>query len=213
MFVDRSDAGQKLGALLQKFRGSNVIVLALPRGGVVVGFQVAKALEAALDVVIVRKIGAPDNPEFGIGAISESGVRILDRKTIKQRGYKQKEIEAVIQKELQEMRRRKTLYSTNRPKYSISKKTVILVDDGVATGVTAQAAIKSVLKKKPVHLVFATPVCAKESTMNLSQMVDEFICLISPEGLTAIGAYYEDFSQVSDKEVIEYLENTREIKQ
>jgi predicted phosphoribosyltransferase len=210
VFRDRTDAGRRLAEELQKYVQDNPIVLALPRGGVPVGYEISKALGIPMDVIVARKIGAPSNPELGIGAISEEDVMILDQPTIRLLGFTDGEIKYITGLEQQELKRRIELYRNNKPLPPLHNRTVILVDDGLATGVTAKAAIKSLLKLRPKKLVYAVPVCAQDTAEAIRHYVDEFICLYSPYELSAIGLYYQDFDQVTDKEVTDILKTTRE---
>ncbi len=204
MFKDREDAGRQLGEKLKIFTDS-AIVLALPRGGVPIGYEVANHLSAPLDVVIVRKLGAPGNPEFGIGAIAEGGFQFLDETTISMLGITQDEIQRVKKKEFKEMQRRITIYRNGNSLPKLENRTVILVDDGLATGVTARAAIEVIKKQEPKELIFAVPVCDWETGKIIKTLVDDFICLHCPYDLRAIGLYYRNFDQVSDSEVLQLL--------
>jgi len=210
LFFDRADAGQQLAERLARYGPQQPIVLALPRGGVAIGFEVAKKLGALLDVLVARKLGAPGNPEFGIGAIAEGGIMLLNQKEIPLLGIKQEEMEDLVAKESAEMERRIRLFRGNRHNPQVSGRVVILVDDGLATGVTARAAIESLRLAKPAKLVFAVPVCAKESSAALKSLVDELVCLYEPEDFIAVGEWYEDFPQLSDEEVVRLLDEARE---
>lgn len=209
IFQDRVDAGQRLATQLQKYRSDNPLVLALPRGGVVVGYEVSKVLEIPLDVIVSRKIGAPYNPELGIGALSEGNIQILDEQIIQLLGLPKDEIAEIIKQEQKEMVRRIKLYRNNNPLPSLHTRTVILVDDGLATGVTAEASIKAVLQLQPHRLVIAVPVCDYETAETIRRQVDDFICLYSPRSLEAIGFYYQNFSQTTDEEVLQLLAKAR----
>ncbi|OGK16149.1 hypothetical protein A2690_01785 [Candidatus Roizmanbacteria bacterium RIFCSPHIGHO2_01_FULL_39_12b] len=207
IFKDRADAGRQLARSLQKYRRENAIILALPRGGIAVAYEIAKILELPLNVIISRKLGSPGNSEFGIGAISENHVRVLDKKTIDFLNISKKEINEIIKQENLELQRRIYTYRHNQKLPSLFNKTAILIDDGVATGVTAQAAIKVVYKLRPKKIVFATPVCAQQAAGVIKNQVDDFICLFCPYDLSAIGAYYKSFFQVTDEQVIEFLKS------
>jgi len=204
IFKNRQEAGRKLARRLIAYRNNKPIILALPRGGVGVGYEIARVLHAKLDVIISRKIGAPYNPEFGIGAVSEKDTVVLDRQTINKFGYAEKDIHKEQQQAQKELERRLLLYRGNHQLPNLFGKTVIVVDDGLATGVTALAAIKAIKKDKPEQLIFAVPVCASETGTTIQSLVDTFICLAS-RNLWAIGLYYEDFKQVSDEEVLHLL--------
>lgn len=205
MFENREEAGRRLAKLLDRYRRQNPLILALPRGGVVVGYEVATAFNAPLDILVSRKIGAPYNKEFGIGAISEGNVVVLNDPIIKQLGISKKILENLIDAEREELKRRSHLYRRNRPMIHVYNKTVIIVDDGLATGVTAEAAIKSVKKLKPKQIVFAAPVCSEQTAKALKEQTESVVCVTTPYDLSAIGNYYRDFPQVSDEEVLEIM--------
>lgn len=196
-----------LAGTLRKYKGKNTLVLALPRGGVCIGYEVAKALEAPLDTVIARKLGAPGNPEFGIGAIAPGDVIVLDQASINILGIGASEINEIRARETGEMKRRTDLYRSGGFSKDKVFKTIIIVDDGLATGVSARAAIESVEKiQRPRKIVFAAPVCAAQTAKSLKSMVDKLVCLSQPENLGAIGFWYRYFPQVQDDEVIGHLE-------
>ncbi len=203
MFKDRREAGKLLAQKLIGYKGEYPLILALPRGGVPVGFQVARALEAPLDTLVARKIGSPKNPEFGVGAIAQGDVLILDK------NMDRKELDPIIVKEKEEMERRILKYKSGQYGASSPAKIIIIVDDGLATGVTARAAVESAfLQYKPLKLIYAAPVCAKDSAGTLRDLVN-VVCVMEPEHLMAIGEWYENFPQTSDEEVIELLEKAR----
>src|SRR5258706_9451703 len=177
MYQNRHHAGKLLAHELLHFKSEEPIVLALPRGGVAIGYEVAKALEAPLTTVVARKIGLPGNREFGIGAISENGAYILDQEVINRIGLPMEVLKNVIEEEKKELKRRVTVYRENKPLPDLQNKTVILVDDGLATGVTAKAAIAAVKKLQPKKIIFASAVCAYDTAVTLRQMVDEVVCL------------------------------------
>jgi putative phosphoribosyl transferase len=208
-FKDREDAGRQLAERLLPYRDENPIVLALPRGGVPVGYEISHALEAPLDVFIARKLGAPGRPEFGIGAVAQGGVRVLNERAIEALGIPEEYIEQVAERETEEIERRLRLLRGNSPEPEVRGRTVILVDDGLATGVTARAAIEALRRRAPQHLVLAVPVCAVQTEEALYSEVDELVCLKAPSDLMAIGLWYEDFEQVEDEEVIALLERAR----
>lgn len=205
IFENRSSAGKKLAEKLKKYQNKNVIVLALPRGGVPVGYEIAKLLASPFDIIVSRKIGAPQNPELGIGAISENNVSLINKRIVSLLNISQNQIENTIKKEKKELARRIRLYRNKRNLPDLSGKTVILVDDGLATGVTAQAAIRSIKKLKPEKIIFAAPVCAHESVKQLKLDVNDIVCLYTPSVLQAIGIYYKNFQQVTDQEVVRLI--------
>jgi len=206
IFKSRIDAGQKLAQALKKYKNlENGIVLALPRGGVVVGYEVAKKLNLPLDIICPRKIGAPGNPEFAIGAITETGEGIFDEETIKTYGISKEYIENEIKKEKAEAERRLKLYRGKRPCLVLKDKTVIIVDDGLATGLTMRAAIKTVRSRGAKKIIVAIPIGPPDSIEIVKREVDEIIYLDAPFFFGAVGAFYEEFGQTTDEEVIELL--------
>jgi len=209
IFQDRRDAGRQLARRLTHLRGQDAIVLALPRGGIVVGYEIARALGTPLDVIVARKLGAPGNPEFGFGAIAPGGVRFLDERTIGWLELSEEQIDRIAAEEALEMERRLRRYRGGRPLPDVRQRAVILVDDGLATGVTARAAIRAIRRWEPGHLVLAVPVSAPDTARAVSSEVDELVCLETPPGFMAVGQYYMDFEQTSDEEVIELIERAR----
>ncbi len=207
IYRDRRDAGRKLGSKLVKFKGVDGVVLGLPRGGVPVAAEVARALGLPLSVLVVRKIGMPRNPELGVGAISEAGVFLLDKEMLILTGTRKIDLKETAEGELQELKRRTELYRGGKALPDLKGKTAILVDDGLATGVSARAAVQAVRKAVPKRTVMAVPVCAAETARKMRMEVDEMICLHSPENIQAIGHYYQDFSPTSDAEVVSILNN------
>jgi len=208
-FWDRRDAGRKLAEQLSRFGGERPVVFALPRGGVPVGYEISRSLGVPLEVFVARKLGAPGQPEFGIGAVAPGGVRILNEDVVRRLGIPEEYVEGVTERETDEVERRMRLFRGTLPEPSVRDRTVILVDDGLATGVTARAAIKALRRMQPRRLVLAAPVCAAQTAELLSPEVDEMVCLEKPADLGAIGFWYRDFSQTSDEEVIELLESVR----
>lgn len=204
LFRDRKEAGGMLAEELAMYAGKNPIVLALPRGGVPVAYEVATLLKAPLDVLIVRKIGAPWDPEFGLGAIAP-GVEIFDEKSLRFVGIQEDDLQSVIARERIELERRNKMYRGDRPFPSLKDQTVILVDDGVATGVTTQAAIKAVRAENPLKIILAIPVGPPETLQKLEPLVDDIVCLARPSDFMAVGAFYESFPQTSDEEVVALL--------
>lgn len=210
MFEDRVEAGRMLTQLLMRYKNDDSIIFTLPRGGVVVGYEIAKEMDIPLDVLISRKIGAPSNPEFGIGAVSEGNVVLLNDQVIKSLDISKDKLEELIDIEREEVKRRIKLYRNNRPVIPTYLKTVILVDDGLATGVTAEAAIESIKKLKPKQIIFASPICSYQTSKILAKEVDSVVCIMTPHDLEAIGNYYRNFSQVSEEEVLEIIKQNRE---
>ncbi len=204
MFRDRTDAGRKLAEALQEYAALKPLILALPRGGVPIGFEVAKALHAPLDVLVVRKIGAPWNPEFGVGAIAP-GIQILDQPSLNALGLTASDLKGIIEEETLELDRRVQAYRGKADFPNIVGKTVILIDDGLATGITTRAAIEAVKKLKPAQLILAVPVGPADTVKYLSHLVDKLICLEIPSPFFAVGSFYNNFPQVSDKEVMDLL--------
>jgi putative phosphoribosyl transferase len=206
-FRDRQEAGGFLAKELVSYaRRSDVVVLALPRGGVPVGFEVAKALHAALDVVIVRKLGVPGQEELAMGAIAAAGMRMLNYPVVQALGISEYDIEAVAAKERVELERRELLYRGGRPALDIRGRTVILVDDGIATGTTMKVAIAAIKRQQASKIVVAIPVAPLSTCKEMEREVDEVVCLFSPEDFVAIGVWYSDFTQVPDQEVCDLLD-------
>ena len=205
-FKDRVEAGRQLAASLSNYTNRHdVVVLALPRGGVPVGFEVASALRAPLDVFLVRKLGVPGHPEFAMGAIASGGVRVVSEDIIDELGIPRTAVEQVAVRERLELERRDRLYRGDRQLPSLRGKTVILVDDGLATGATMEAAIEAVRVHQPSRVVVAAPVCATESAARLQRIADEVVCARTPEPFQAVGLWYERFDQTTDEEVIALL--------
>src|SRR5208337_1004909 len=205
-FRDRGQAGRQLAAKLAAYANRpDVIVLALPRGGVPVGYEVAQSLSAPLDVFVVRKLGVPGHEELAMGAIATGGVRVLNEQLIQQLEIPEFIADAVAARELEELKRRERLYRGGRPFPDLHGRTVILVDDGLATGATMEAAIRGLRQLKPARIVVAVPVASREICDALRPLVDDLICAVTPEPFYAVGHWYEDFSQTSDAEVRELL--------
>lgn len=206
MFRDRSDAGIQLAARLDQYRGRNdVLVLALPRGGVVIGYEVARALNVPLDVLIVRKLGFPGQQELAIGAVSETGTVVLNQSIVSMGGLPKTYIEAEIKAQKEEIARRVAIYRAGADLPRLEGKTVVLVDDGVATGATIKAAIETLKQEKPGKLVVALPVGPPETMDVLRTMADELVCIETPLTFVAVGLHYQDFTQTSDQEVVDLL--------
>ncbi len=185
------------------------MVFALPRGGVPVGYEISRSLGAPLDVFVSRKLGAPDQPEFGIGAVAAGGVRVLNEDVVRRLGITEDYVERITAQEIAEVGRRLRYFRGERPEPKVGGRTAILVDDGLATGVTARAAVEALRLRGPRRLVLAAPVCAAQTAQLLSPAVDELVCLESPSDLGAIGFWYRNFEQTSDEEVVELLQRAR----
>ncbi|MFH2136601.1 MAG: phosphoribosyltransferase [Patescibacteria group bacterium] len=212
IFKNRLEAGQKLALTLDKFKDKpDTIILALPRGGVIVGYEIARKLNLPLDIVVPRKIGAPENPEFAIGAITETGEGVFDEITIGAYGITESYLQNEIKKEKAEAERRLKLYRGSRPALNLKNKTAILVDDGLATGLTMRAAIKSVKRLGAAKIVAATPVTSPEAAELVKKEVDEIIYLEAPAFFGAVGSFYEKFGQTTDDEVIDLLKKSGEL--
>jgi len=206
-FKDRVDAGRKLAKKLLKYANrSDILILALPRGGVPVAFEVAKELNVKMDVFIVRKLGVPGNEELAMGAIASDNIIVLNEDVVRSFQISKQTIDAVAARELRELERREYIFRGKRPKLSISDSTVILIDDGLATGATMNAATAAVKTKNPTKIVIAVPTGAPDTCRSFEGKVDEVICVATPEPFYAVGAWYEDFSQTTDEEVCELLE-------
>jgi len=205
-FQDRTEAGKLLAESLAGFADQpDVLVLALPRGGVPVAFEVAQALRAPLDVFVVRKLGTPGNEELAMGAIASGGVRVLNQSVVGTLGIPDDMIDEVAERELCELERRERVYRKHRPAFDVRGRTVILVDDGIATGSTMRAAIKA-LRQTAGRIVVAVPTAAPDTAAELRPEVDDFVALMTPPGFYAVGQWYEDFGQTTDAEVTELLE-------
>jgi putative phosphoribosyl transferase len=205
LFHDRADAGRKLGLRLRDVPLADPVVLGLPRGGVPVAAQVADALGTGFDVFVARKIGAPGNPEFGIGAIAEGGGEPVASTMAAGIGLGQAELLELAAPEHEELARRAALYRDGKPVPPLAGKDVIVVDDGLATGVTAEAALLALRRERPRRLVLAVPVSAAETGARLADVADEVICLHTPADFMAVGEWYANFSQTSDDEVLQLL--------
>lgn len=206
-FVDRTEAGKLLAAQLTRYAGRrDSIVLALPRGGAPVAFEIAQALGAPLDVFVVRKLGVPGHEELAMGAIATGGVMILNSDVVRYLSVPQRVIDAVARQEEQELERRERLYRGSRPAPEVGGLTAILVDDGLATGSTMRAAIAALKKLKPGRIVVAVPVAPPSAVDEIKKEVDEVVCVFTPEHFDGVGRWYGDFSQTTDDEVRSLLE-------
>jgi putative phosphoribosyl transferase len=210
VFVDRVDAGRRLATRLQHLRGEPVVVLGLPRGGVPVAYEVARGLDAPLDVIVVRKLGVPFQPELGMGAIGEDGIRIINGDVVRMAGVSDRELAAVEARERIELERRARRFRGERPHTSLDGRTAVIVDDGIATGSTARAACQVARARGAARVVLAVPVAPRGWTERMGSDADELIALDTPEVFWAIGEFYADFSQTSDDEVIACLERSTE---
>jgi putative phosphoribosyl transferase len=210
-FANRAGAGRELAAALSDYRNrDNVAVLALPRGGVPVAYEVARELRTPLDVFVVRKLGLPAQPELAMGAIASGGVQVLNDEVVHALGVPQETIEKVAAREREELARRERLYRGDRSPQSVEGKTVILVDDGVATGSTMRAAIKALREQKPAELVVAIPVAPPETVEALRREADNVVCVRMPEPFLALGAWYSSFPQTPDAEIQALLARAEE---
>lgn len=206
-FHDRSDAGRKLARALAHYKDRYPVILALPRGGVPVAAEVAAALDAPLDLVLVRKIGVPMQPEYAMGAVMDGAKPIIIRNedVIRDAGITAAEFDKVGQKELAEIERRRRLYFGNRPRADLTGRVVIVIDDGIATGATMKAALAAIRKLEPKELVLAVPVAPADAIRDLRREVDDLVCMHAPAIFGAVGYFYDDFRQVGDEEVIATL--------
>jgi putative phosphoribosyl transferase len=212
-FKDRAEAGRILANRLTKYADQKPIVLGLPRGGVPVAFEVAKALKAPLDVYVVRKLGVPGHEELAMGAIASGDVRVLNKPVVEDLGISEEAIETETRKEQEELKRRELLYRGKRPPLDVSNRTVVLVDDGIATGSTIKAAIAALKKQKAGRIVVAVPVAPASTIDELKTEVDEVVCVSTPEFFYAISLWYDEFLQTSDEEVRELLKKAETKKQ
>jgi putative phosphoribosyl transferase len=204
-FLDRRDAGRQLATRLTAYANRGVVVLALPRGGVPVGYEVAHALGAPLDVFLVRKLGVPGHPELAMGAIASGGVRVVNRELVDDLAIATEAIDSIAAREGLELDRRERLYRGGRPLPTLENRIVILVDDGFATGATMEAAIAAVRQSKPSRVVVGAPVGARETCRRLGAMADDVVCAETPDRFLAVGQWYETFDQTTDDEVIDLL--------
>lgn len=208
-YRNRTEAGRRLAEELRGYAGHpDVVVLALPRGGVPVAYEVARALRAPLDVFIVRKLGLPSHPELAMGAIASGGIRLIDEEAMSRFGVTEQQLAAVAATEERELERRERRYREGLPVPDVTGKTVILIDDGLATGATMAAAAAALRAQRPAKLVVAVPVSAPDTCDAFRGIVDEIVCAATPEPFLAVGLWYQDFSQTTDEEVHELLERS-----
>jgi predicted phosphoribosyltransferase len=212
LFRDRIDAGRQLAERLEVFRKQSPVVFAIPRGGIPVGAEVARRLDTELEVIVARKLGAPFQPELAIGAVTADGERILNQDMIGQLPVSASYLDQVTKREVAEARRREQRFRGNRPVVEVKGRTIILVDDGLATGATMRAAARSLRKRGPGRLVVAVPVGSRDACWALLKDSDEVVCLAQPEPFYAIGLYYDRFEQVEDTEVLRLLKEEAAVK-
>ena len=211
IFRDRTDAGQLLAARLTRYANrSDVLVLALPRGGVPVAYEVAKQLQAPLDVFLVRKLGVPGHEELAMGAIASGGIRVINEDIVSYLNIPDEVVDAVAMDEQRELERRERAYRDDRPLPSVKDQVVILIDDGLATGSSMRAAALTLRNQKPARIVVAVPVSASKTCDEFRGEVDEIVCAVTPEPFQGVGLWYHDFSQTTDEEVRELLERARQ---
>ena len=209
LFRDRQDAGEQLAAELARYRGQNLVVLAIPRGGIPVGAVVATALDADLDVIVARKLGAPMQPELAIGAVTAEGQRYLNEAIVRELGIPDAYLAAITQRESREARRREEVFRGALRPSPVEGRTAIVVDDGLATGATMRAALRSVRARRPTRLIMAVPVGPPATCRDLSREADEIVCLFQPDPFWAVGLHYEHFGQASDAEIQQILRDAR----
>jgi predicted phosphoribosyltransferase len=209
LFHDRTEAGRKLAAALTEFKGEDLIILAIPRGGVVVASEVAKVLGAPLDIVVTRKIEAPGEPEYALGAITQEGNVVMDRQAVESLGATKEYLDSQVKKKREEVNERMKKFRGDAPYPDLEGKVVIIVDDGIATGSSVGAAVMSVKKRKPKEIVVAVPVAPKEAVETLEGDGNRVICLETPDPFLAIGEFYGAFDQVGDEEVKLILDRSR----
>lgn len=208
-FRDRAHAGEQLAAHLADLASEPVVVLGLPRGGVPVAAPVADALDAPLDVVVARKVGAPGHPEFGVGAVAEERITVIDEATIRRLGITWEDLQPTVERELQEVERRVEAYRQGHDAVPLSGRVAVLVDDGLATGVSAEAAARSAARRLPSRVVVAAPVGAPATVARLQHVAQDVVCAETPPDFMAVGQWYDDFTQTTDDEVVDLLARRR----
>ena len=211
MFRDRLEAGERLAEVLSDYRGEQVAVIAIPRGGVEVGYVIAERFDSPLEVTVPRKIGSPMDPELAVGAVAEDGTIYVEEDVVRMLGVREDWIRVEAERELQEVRRRLELYRGGKPLPELREYVVLLVDDGIATGATIIATARFLRKLNPRRLVIAAPVAPPEVLPKLSREADDVRCVETPTPFFAIGQFYQDFSQLDDSKVIEYLSRVRRL--
>lgn len=212
IFRDRTDAGRRLATALERYGPEHPLIEALPRGGVPVGFEVAAGLHASLDVLVVRKLGCPGQRELGVGAVGEGGVRLINQGLVDQVGISDAELDRIAQREAQVLERSLRRFRGDRIRLPVRGRTVIVVDDGLATGYTARAAVEVLRQLGASRVVLAVPVAPPDAAAEMSGVADDFVCLSFPAAFGSIGAFYDDFTQVSDDEVTRLLAGAQEIR-
>jgi len=206
-FRGREEAGRLLAKALEHLRGQpGLLVLGIPRGGVVVAYEVARALGAPLDVYVARKIGAPQNPELALGAVASDGTQVLDRELLVHLHVSDRYVEQEVERQAQEVERRMTAYRGGRPPLEVTGRRIVLVDDGVATGATVMASLRALRQSEPSRLILAVPVGPPDTISRMSLEADEVVCLHQPQAFWAVGAFYESFDQTCDDEVVRLLD-------
>jgi predicted phosphoribosyltransferase len=211
IFEDRRDAGRKLGsALMSHVENENSIILALPRGGVPVAYEAARELGVPMDILLVRKLGVPGQEELAMGAIGSGGIQVLNKSLINMLGIPEESIDAVAKREDQEMKRSERIYRGNNPALGVEGKTVIIVDDGLATGATMRAAAEALRARNPVKIIVAAPVASPDTCEALNVVADEVVCLQTPQPFSSVGQWYKNFDQTSDQEVTALLNKSNE---
>lgn len=205
VFADRRQAGRELARLLPPLESADTVVLALPRGGVPVAYEIAHAIGAPLEVFLVRKLGTPGHEELAMGAIASGGIRVLNDDVVHGLGIRPDQIDVVARREQEELTRREAVYRSGRPLPELKGRTVILVDDGLATGSTMKAAVHAVKQQQPARVIVAVPVGAPETCRALAAIADQVICARTPLSFSAVGQWYRDFTQTTDAEVLELL--------
>ncbi|HEX5972831.1 MAG TPA: phosphoribosyltransferase [Gemmatimonadaceae bacterium] len=212
-FRDRRDAGRRLAADLSAYANRpDVRILALPRGGVPVGYEVARALDAPLDVFVVRKLGVPGHEEYAMGAIASGGAVLLNEQVVRSLGVSQAQVQRVLEAERRELDRREARYRGDRPAPQVAGNTIVLVDDGLATGSTMLVAVAALREEKPARIIVAVPVGSPDSCAVMRGAADDVICSMTPEPFQAVGLWYDDFSQTTDEEVHELLDRAAHVR-